>query len=508
MGSFVIETPTRLVLPPELPQALLATMLSYRDKRAEFDLKRIKDRPSWHIQQLGEEGYQEVLQALMDKAKGSLLFTGEDGTRWTYTGLLGMLHEHFPDYEIVNHVRYPAPHPLPWIKKPHPLRPYQIEASDLLLGDTDQHYPRSVEMGTGLGKSRIIVELERTHGLRAVVMAPSTSIAGQLLSQATAALGAKNVGAYFDGKKQLGRLITVGTAQSFTKVERGTPAWAHLSGAQVFIADESHMCPADTLASVCLGEYVNKKWVAGLCAGAPYRYFFSGTQIRGDGLDLVLKGIIGDPLYVMSVRDGVEGQWLAKPHFVMVNVTSESGVYSKDPNRMTREHLYRNPQINRFAGQTASRFAAAGKFVLILVDELTQVQHLLPHLTVEYGLAHGGVTKDNKESLPPGLHKSNPDALVGRFNAGQLPCLIGTSCIGTGTDVKPPGQMVVLNLVGGRSETQLRQAVGRGTRREGKDHFLFMDFDVNNVESLHRHANDRRAIYTQIYEPAREMSPS
>jgi hypothetical protein len=63
----------------------------------------------------------------------------------------------------------------------------------------------------------------------------------------------------------------------------GTPAWEKLSKAQVFIADESHMTPAKTLQEVCFG----------LLKHAPYRFFFSATQMRGDGLGLLLEGIVG-----------------------------------------------------------------------------------------------------------------------------------------------------------------------------------------------------------------------
>jgi superfamily II DNA or RNA helicase len=59
----------------------------------------------------------------------------------------------------------------------------------------------------------------------------------------------------------------------------------------------------------------------------------------------------------------------------------------------------------------------------------------------------------------------------------------------------------IIYLQGGRSEVQIKQAVGRGTRRvPGKEDFFFFDFDVYNVGTTHRHAEARVKVYEDIYE--------
>src|SRR5579872_6186503 len=94
--------------------------------------------------------------------------------------------------------------------------------------------------------------------------------------------GQANVGLYGDGRKDVGKLLTVGIDDSLTRIEPGSSAWEFFRNTKVFAADESHLCPAASLMKVCTG----------LAALAPYRFFFSGTQMRTDGLDLVLEGII------------------------------------------------------------------------------------------------------------------------------------------------------------------------------------------------------------------------
>lgn len=512
----IIQDPVRALLPPELDDTLLQAHLRYRDRKVEFELKRLKNGAAWHARRMGEEAFREKYQSLLEMREQTLIFNDIDGRRWTYAGLAGYLQNKFIELAVEKSFVLPSPTAIPWIKMPPASRPYQLDAYTALLARGHA----AVEMGTGLGKSHIILKLSRDIGRKTVIMAPSVSIAGQLFDDHMTHLGPRYVGAYFEGRKRSDKLVTVATAQSLTNIVPGTKAWQEFGSAEVFIADESHMTPAETLTKVCLGQWQRREgdpgavwhhWVPGLAAAAPYRFFFSGTQIRNDGLDLLLRGIIGDTVYSMTVRDGVEQGYLARPHFHMVNLESRSLYNTSDANAMTRVHLFENPAVGEAAGVMATKFAAAGRFVLIMIEELSQVSPLISHLQVPFGLAHGGVTQDrpgkkgNAGKIPEFLHKSDPKALVEQFNAGKLPVLIGTSCIGTGTNIRPPGPMVILYLAGGRSEIQFRQYVGRGTRIEGKKDFLFIDFDVNNVDVLHRHANDRRAFAEEIFEIPREM---
>ncbi len=258
----------------------------------------------------------------------------------------------------------------------------------------------------------------------------------------------------------------------------------------MFIADESHQTPAATLAKVCFG----------LLANAPYRFFFSGTQLRGDGLDLVLEGITGPIVYTMSVQDGVDQGWLAKPLFRMVWMKSDVACDSSDVNELTRAHIYYNDDLNRKAAMFANKAVATmGRPTLILIDELEQFSRLLPHLGYDVRFAHGGVTAENKKFVPEKYHESDPDLFVEEFNEGKFPILVGTSCIATGTDIKVAAAIIYLR--GGKSEIEVRQgAVGRGTRLvPGKQDCVVIDFGIENIEPLKRHAEVRRAIYKSVY---------
>jgi superfamily II DNA or RNA helicase len=464
--------------------------LSYKDKKAVFALKRFKNS-AWLRQNIiesrGEEAYLEELRKLKEQQNGSCLLSGDE----TYSGL-GPRLQSILGCQLINEVEYPDRELIPWDNQPkNALRDYQREAVEKLLAARHG----AVELATGLGKSTIILYLVKALGLPTVVMAPSRSIANQLYADFRYALGGKRVGFFGDGKKDCSKLVTIAIAASLVRVDPGSQHWEAFQKKQVFIADESHLTPAATLQQVCFG----------LLANAPYRLFFSATQMRNDGLDVVLEGITGPVTMRMSTREGIDGGFLAKPHFRVVPVESEDDYRSQDIMRLHRHHFVNNRRLAKAAATLANMTVDRLKTpCLILIDELPQFSHILPHLRHKVALAHAADGKKAKEDIPAGYQSSDVDALVKDFNAGNLPILVGTSCVSTGTDFTKVGH--VIYMVGGGSEIALRQAIGRGTRKpEGKSSFIFTDFDVVDVPELHRQADARRMVYADIWEPAVEV---
>ncbi len=462
----------------------LEKYLTFVDKKVDYELDSHKRNKKWIIQSRGKEAFEQKLEELKAKRNQSLLFEDERGL-WTHSGLSGMLAAAFGD-EVSYEYKRPEPKALPWSHLPEfKNRYFQAAAEERLLAIGHG----AVEIGTGLGKSQIIRNLVKALGLRTVVMAPSRNIAGQIFQDLTKHFGKAKVGQFYDGKKDFKKQIVVAVAASLTRVVPGSKEWDTLTSASIFIADESHLCPASTLAKVCFG----------LLAPAPYRFFLSGTQMRNDGLDLLLDAITGPIVYRMTVREGVDQGFLTKPVFKMIRTRSGIVFDTRDANDLTRAHLYYNPKINKIAGDLANKAVSLmARPTLILVDEIEQFTHLLPFLRYEARFAHGGVNKDNKDKLPVEYHASDPDQLVEDFNNGVFPILVGTSCIATGTDIK--SVKAIIYLRGGKSEVELKQSVGRGTRLfPGKEDFLFIDFAIDDVETLARHAEARISIFKDIY---------
>jgi superfamily II DNA or RNA helicase len=387
--------------------------------------------------------------------------------------------------DVISQIQYPPPNLIPWAEVPPELRPYQQETVNLFL----EKKHAAAEMATGLGKSYILMHVAKILGLKTVVMAPTTSIADQLYADFTRFLGKKYVGRFYGGKKETDKLFTVAIHASLARISEGSPAWNSLSATQVFIADESHLTPAATLREVCLN----------LVRGAPYRFFLSGTQMRADGADILLRGITGPILLRMAVEDGVRQGWLAKPIFRIFPVTSQDVYTSSDPLKMTQRHFYYNPIIIKKATALANyAVSQMNHQVFIAIDEIEQFRYLLPQLRAQVKFAHGGLMAEHKKFIQPEYQEADSTAIVKSFNAGEFPILIGTSAVGMGTDIRPV--KTIINLTGGKSEVQIRQLVGRGTRKvEGKDSCNVFDFDVLNIPMLHRHAQERIGVYADIY---------
>lgn len=477
--------PTELLLEDLSPKELseLTVNYTYTDKKVSFEIQRLK-RVRYDIPNLDEK-----LAALKKKEKVCLLQLRCDGT---YTLPAGVRHKVEQTYGVTSEIcfEYPEGKLTPWAEVPkNKPYPYQVQAEELLLRARHGR----VEMGTGLGKSFIILRLVKELGLKTLVMAPSTSIAEQLYDDFVKHLGKKYVGAFFEGKKHPEKLIVIGNAPSLTRVEEGTEAWEGLSKTQVFVADESHQCPAATLTKVCFG----------LAAKAPYRFFFSATQMRNDGLGLLLDGITGPTVYSKTVREGVDEGYLAKPVFRMIRSYSESSYKSDDANEMTRKHLYYNASVIRQAQEVANlSVEKLGHQVLILVDEIEQFNRLNAGLRHKAMFAHGPLPAENAKKLPEEYRECDPNDLVRRFNDLEFPILVGTSCISTGTNVKSVKTCIYLK--GGKSEIEVKQGIGRCTRlmpEINKTACTIVDFDVANIPVLTNHAKERRAIYDELYGP-------
>lgn len=469
------------------PQQLikLKQELTYTDKAANEAYRRFK-HAKWYMGAYGEEAYWDELARLKTLVNKCLLSEESDGTFSTYSGLAPIVEKVLGE-KVKNNVSYPEPQLIAWHNLPqYEMFYYQKEALEKLL----QAKHAGVEIGTGLGKSYIILHLVKELGLKAVVMAPSTSIADQLLETFTNHFGTKVVGKCYSGKKDTKKLITIALPQTLIKLDKKSKEYKDLLKTQVFIADESHLCPAETLSQVCFG----------LMENAPYRFFFSATQIRNDGKDLLLNGITGPIVHRMTVREGVEQGYLSKPVFKVITAVTNDFCDSSDPNENTRSALLYNPNVIKRAAQLANGFVKhMNHQVLILVDEVEQFTKLLPYFEYQVGFAHGPLG-ENKSKVPEAYWKSEHTELVKKFNNNELPILVGTSCISTGTDIRTC--KTVIYLMGGRSEIQVKQSVGRSTRKiPGKTECNFIDFDIVNNEVCHRHAQQRIAIYEDLHGP-------
>ncbi len=484
--EFISPTQLRVVGSPAEIQHL-DDELRFESKIIVEEIRRLR-KNRWFVNKYGTEARQEKLDELESQRIIRMVTIESDREATVYSGFSDRFDRR--GFHRVNTVNTPEPKSWAVAKsRAHRPRYYQVEAKEAL--QAARH--GAVSLPTGAGKTDVIMDLIRETGQRTLVMAPGESIARQLYKKLGEYLGGRRVGLYGDGRKDMKQDVIVGIAASLARVEPDTPNWRALSGRPVFITDESHLVAAATFKKVCIG----------LAEQAVFRWFVSATQFRNDGSDLLLEGLTGPIVYEKDLYELVEQGYLARPVHICVGLKSRS-TYGGPYEDMIVHHFYENRDLHAVGAQLAMKFQRmTGLPSLILIDHVSQFGLLYPHLGLDVGFAHGGLTKDNRDTVPQIFWKSENEALVDAFNARDLPILVGTSCISTGTDLQTTGALIYLQA--GKSEIKVRQAIGRGTRLvEGKKKFYFVDFGVqiDNLPGfqnpLFRHFKERTTYYKDV----------
>lgn len=519
-------SPIKLLLPQGLEGRIyldkLRKTLGYEDKRVTYELltwKKVKAKDDawllltrekqqqqlrhWFPAKFGSVALDEKIKEL-DKARFKSCLFQEDGKYYTYTGLQGIV-ERATGLETLTTYKKLTPDdwkPLPWATQPHEPRWYQTKTLDLLVPEDGSRMHGAAELGTGLGKTLILAMVLRRIGLSAVVVTPTLSIAEQALADFSRWFGKSKVSQFFGGKKKSDKLITVAVAKSLANVVKGDPHYDNLFNKKVLLVDETHLAPPDSLSTV----------IFGLLSNCQYRYFFSGTVLRNDGLDLLLDAITGDIVFRMSVEQGIKEKYLAPLKFFQYRIKADSDKKIEDPIKATRVHLHQNKNVYKHVANLINcAVAQKNRKVLVLVDTVDQYKYLLDAgLTVPSKFAHGPLSADNRDSVPQDQWKLDPMDLVAEFDEFKFPVLVATGCVSIGTDIKYADLLV--NIVGLASEIEIRQGVGRGTRLPvGKTDCIYVDYNViqsdedDKLWTLSRHAAKRREIFNNIYGECRVL---
>lgn len=461
--------------------------MTYTNTAVQHEVKRYYN--NFWARSKNKALWEATLEEIKSRVKRTLVFSDTD--IFIRPGSIPYLEG--MNLSVINKVEYPTPKPVAWAKPlPFKLYPYQEESCKKLL----QVRHGNVEQATGSGKSGVILKTCRETGFKTAIVVPSKSIFHELLEKFEYHFGKGKVGAFGDGRKSLGKLFTVCISDSLCNVKSGTPEWDFFSALDMLIVDESHTFAAETLEDICFG----------VLRDIPYRFFFSGTQARGDGTEKLLRAIIGQTVHTLTTAEAISGGYICPHDFKIVDIESSNPNFnSSDVLAMKRAHFLKNRNICAFIAKLVNAEAAINKHQsLILVEELEQISMLLPLLKVPVAVAHSEKKLERLTEL--GLSKVNPSESVELFNKNLATVLIGTSCISTGTNIYPAH--VCINWVGGASEIRTKQgAVGRSVRIgthnpwsdkcTPKSKCTIWDFNVFDVEIMSNHLEERIEYYKE-----------
>lgn len=467
---------------------LLRKALTYSDTGVAFNLKKLKEN-KWL--EANHPHTFKVRKAELETKLSTCMLKYDDNYKkfWFNPGSIPHLKE--VSFEETTHVNYPEGRKIAWRKVlPFDLYPYQKESVEKLI----EVKHGCVELCTGAGKTAIILSLARELGLKTVIVTPSKSIFLEILKKFEYHFGKANVGAYGAGKKRIGKKFTVCVSKSLTMLKEGTDEYKFFADTDVIISDESHLNAASTLEATFHGVLKN----------VPYRFFLSGTQVRGDGKDKLLEAIIGKKVNELSTKEAVDGGYICPVKFFIFETTSKDITNYKDPLKSKRKQFLYNSNIADITAKIANgAWSHSQESTLVLVEELEQIAMLVSRLNVPYEYVHSASKKDAAKF---GLETRKVDEAVEAFNRGQVKVLIGTSCIATGTNIYPTHNTI--NWVGGSSEVKTKQgAVGRSVRilesskyanfHKPKPFSKIYDFRVTNVPLMESHLQKRILMYCE-----------
>ena len=435
--------------------------LTYTDKAKQYQLRRL-GKTAWGRQSPLYKELQKSVEGKLYEMSGNDIVINSS----FYGYLVGLETATLNDLRKQTGTKIV----IPWVNKPHALRPYQEEAVDLMLNN----YRGVINFATGLGKTLVATHLVQRYKKRTLIVCPSDSVAKQFYNQFVECFGKKKVGFYGGGKKQISD-ITVGIAASVSKYVGEFQA----ADIGLLIFDETHHTPATTFFDIAAG------------LGAVGKIFgLTATDYRSDGKDIMITAGCGPVLIRRDIKWGVENGFLAEPYFIVREVATGGRDFKDDKLKAYKEHVLNNQQMKERIESDAKSMMAAGKAVLILVDEVAHGEELSKNLGIPFAT---------------GLDKKSQD-YVDQLNAGKIPGLVGTDGkVGEGTDTKNVDVLILANFVA--SKGPVIQAVGRGLRKQGtKTKCLVLDYIPNGSTMLSRHAKNRINYYEEITDKVKVIS--
>lgn len=219
----------------------------------------------------------------------------------------------------------------------------------------------------------------------------------------------------------------------------------------------------------------------------------TATPKRRDNIDTY--DYFGDPVYVYSLKDGINDGFLTPFKVRQISTTLDEYVYTPDDTLIEGEietgRRYTEPDFNKII-EIREREAHRVK---LFMDEINQNEKTIVFCaTQDHAMAVRDLINQMKTSRDPNYcHRVTADEReVGeqhlrafQDNEKTIPTILTTSQkLSTGVDARNIRNIVLMRPIG--SIIEFKQIIGRGTRLfEGKDYFTIYDF-----VKAHHHFSD------------------
>jgi len=219
----------------------------------------------------------------------------------------------------------------------------------------------------------------------------------------------------------------------------------------------------------------------------------TATPKRRDNIDTY--AYFGEPLYVYSLKDGINDGFLTPFKVKQISTTLDEYVYTSDDTLVEGEiesgRRYTESDFNKVI-EIKEREAHRVKMFMDMIDQ--QEKTLVFCATQEHALAVRDLINQMKTSKDPHYCErvTANDGVLGdqhlrnfQDNEKTIPTILTTSQkLSTGVDARNIRNIVLMRPI--NSMIEFKQIIGRGTRLyDGKDYFTIYDF-----VKAHHHFND------------------
>lgn len=397
-------------------------------------------------------------------------------------GLLDVVKDMFPGETIVDHRLATPQVKIPKFCFTGKLRKYQQEVVDAL----SQNDMGIIEAPTGSGKTvMMIAHLAKTQR-PTLVLVNTIELANQFIERLTqfTDIPKESIGILGNGKKKI-RPITVCLLQTVTKLDQKTIDFLNTEFSQV-LSDEVHIVAAQTYYSA-----MNSLM-------AKYKYGFSATPEREDGLTPVLHFAAGPNIHTVAISNIKEK--LAIPTYRTVNTDYYFPLFNTNEYQSMITDMAVDKDRNELVINLVKEYE--DKQIVILCNRATQVLYLHDKIPgSEYLLSQIPNLGDGYKPLykkgkisGKAMKKKDRENVIARLNSGETRVIISTvGLFSTGIDIASLEVMILASPI--KSKTKIKQSLGRIMRKtDGAKAPVFVDLVDQKIQLLKYQANTRARI--------------
>lgn len=345
------------------------------------------------------------------------------------------------------------------------LREFQADA----MMDLFKYDIGTLEAPTGSGKTVMGLFAIAYRKQKTLILVHTKDLAYQWIERACEFLDLKpfEIGLIGDGKKQIGRRLTVGMIQTCFKM---TDVLSKEFG--FVIADEAHRAPSTMFLNI-LGQLRCK-----------YRLGLSATPYRRDGLNKMIEWYCGPVRHVVSKKKLVEKGHVLQPLFIMkkTEYTTQLDAVNEYTNMLSEltKDVARNKQIV----EDIVSYSKMG-VCLVLSDRKAhchQLETYIRQMGLDPLIMTGDTKTKERQTIIDSIGKTHNILIA----TGQL--------IGEGFDCKELNMMFICSPI--KFSGRVIQYIGRIMRpAKGKDKPIVIDYVDHHIPVLLRSAKGRMRIY-------------